>query len=51
MTKTAKRIEEGGQGGHGLGSSHQVMDVLPRDLVLLDVVFPLLPSLLLLSLI
>ena len=44
--------ENRGEGGlwraHGLGSSHQVMDVLPGDLVvLLDVVFPLPPSLLL----
>ena len=38
--------ENRGEGGlwraHGLGSSHQVMDVLPGDLVvLLGVVFPL----------
>jgi hypothetical protein len=40
--------ENRGEGGlwraHGLGSSHQVMDVLPGDLVVLvDVLFPLPP--------
>jgi hypothetical protein len=49
--------ENRGRGGglwraHGQGISHQVMDVLPRDLVvLLGVVFPLPPPALLLSLI
>jgi hypothetical protein len=55
MTKAAKRIEERGACGgrhNGLGSSHQVMDVLLGDFVVfLDVVFPPPPPLPLLSLI